>query len=116
MLGAAGERAGIGHQTSLRAGDASRALSNFLSGWTADTILKESATEKEMTWRDVVHGTIAMQAVRLLSVLSEDCPVYMARDFTLPDGETLKPSWALGQYLVETGRQTQPDADTTAAA
>jgi hypothetical protein len=64
----------------------------------------------------VVHGTSAVQALRMLDLLDPGARLYFSRKFKLGGGggggHELKPSWALGLYvrlLAEEGEGARRD-------
>ena len=98
MLGAAGERVGIGRQVlSVRA--ATEALDAYIVRW-LKTAERDTAEEvAKRTWKSVVPATSALQARRLLELLHPDAQLYFSRTFELVPGLVLKPSWTLGYAL-----------------
>ena len=98
MLGAVGERAGIAGEL-MSAQKAKETISAYLSSWIAAGLEKEQAKE-ERDWRDMVAGTSALQACKMLDLLHPDAKVYVSRTFELGPGHQLKPSWSLGWYLM----------------
>ena len=102
ILGAVGERAGIDNKL-ITVDEASVAIDSYLKAWVAETGVDHSP---DWTWKNVVYGTSATQAKKLLSVISEDSQVVFARDFRLTHKHEdvvseikLMPSWTLGWYL-----------------
>ena len=64
----------------------------------------------EWGWKDVVRGTSAVQALRLLGLLDDTAVLYFSRKIKLGDGHELKPSWSLGHYVGLCGNQDQTQA------
>ena len=96
MFGAAGERAGLGGRLVPR----DEALAAFEATRAAWLVAARAASDEERAawdWRNVVHGTMATQAIAVLATLDESCEFLFARKFTVGlAGAELKPSWSLG--------------------
>ena len=96
MMGAAGERAGLGGRLVLR----DEALAAFEATRAAWLVAARAASDEERAawdWRNAVHGTMATQAIAVLSTLDPSYEFLFARKFTVGEaGAELKPSWSLG--------------------
>ena len=107
MIGAAGERVGLGERVVGR-DEAVRAFEVALEEWREAAEQASDAERAQWDWRDAVKATINVQAIALLTMLPRSCAFYFARKFSLTgsDGSgggepnVVKPSWSFG-FCVE---------------
>ena len=78
---------------------ATAAIEGFLASFIAAAAATSQAEVARWQWNDVVPGTSAVQALKLLGCLEPTAQLYFSRSFELSDGHMLKPSWSLGHYI-----------------
>ena len=98
ILGDVGKRAGIGRHV-VTAEEAAGVLDAYLAQWVARATVEQTSA---WNWKDVVHGTSALQARHMVGLLHPQASIYFSRTFVLGEGHELKPSWSLGHYISST--------------